>query len=375
MPILSHPFFGNSVRVWAVALATGGASLGVLLAFKAVFLRRLAGAPSLGPAEARSTTSLDAITGTVLRSTNLFTIVVVSVILGAQALVLGGRLDRAAWTLAVLVLLVQAGLWANKAVGFTLALVLHQRGEADVAGASTLKAVGMAARIAVWSLLLLVALDRLGVNVTGLVAGLGIGGIAVALALQNILGDLLSAMSIMLDKPFEVGDFITTGDSLGVVEHIGMKTTRIRSLSGEQIIFSNSDLLKSRVRNFKRMTERRVVLTLRVQFGTPVAKLAVIPALLREIVTGQTGVRLDRAHFREIGEAALCFEIVYFVLDPDYNHYMDIQQAINFEILGRFDAEGIGFASTVPGQDAPDSGGSRTAPTAEVQAGHDMRGA
>jgi small-conductance mechanosensitive channel len=231
--------------------------------------------------------------------------------------------------------------------------VLRRRDEEDVAGASTLKAVGMAARTAVWSLLLLVALDRLGVNVTGLVAGLGIGGIAVALALQNILGDFLSAMSIMLDKPFEVGDFITTGDSLGVVEHIGMKTTRIRSLSGEQIIFSNSDLLKSRVRNFKRMMERRVVLTLRVQFGTPVAKLADIPALLREIITGQAGVRLDRAHFREIGEAALCFEIVYFVLDPDYNHYMDIQQAINFEIMGRFDAGGIGFASTVPVQGAP----------------------
>ena len=353
MPILSHTFFGNSIRVWAFALATGGASFGALLAFKTVFLRRLAGSPTLGPTKAMSATSLDAITGTVLRSTNLFTIVVVSVILGAQALVLGSRWDRAAWTLAILVLLVQVGLWANKAVGFTVAQVLRRRDEEDVAGASTLKAVGMAVRIAVWSLLLLVTLDRLGVNVTGLVAGLGIGGIAVALALQNILGDLLSAMSIMLDKPFEVGDFITTGDSMGVVEHIGMKTTRIRSLSGEQIIFSNSDLLKSRVRNFKRMMERRVVLTLRVPIGTPVAKMAAIPALLREIVTGQAGVRLDRAHFREIGESALCFEVVYFVLDPDYNHCMDVQQAINFEILGRFDAGGIGFASTVPVQSAP----------------------
>jgi len=353
MPMLSQSFLGNSVRAWAFALAMGSVSLATLLAFKTVFLRRLAGSPTQGPSEATPATSLDAIIGTVLRSTNLFTIVVVSVILGAQALVLGARWDRAAWTLAIVVLLVQVGLWANKAVGFTVALVLHRRDEEDVAGASTLKALGMAARIAVWSILLLVTLDRLSVNVTGLVAGLGIGGIAVALALQNILGDLLSAMSIMLDKPFEVGDFITTGDSMGVVEHIGMKTTRIRSLSGEQIIFSNSDLLKSRVRNFKRMMERRVVFTLRVPFGTPVAKMAVIPALLREIVTGQAGVRLDRAHFREIGEAALCFEVVYFVLDPDYNHYMDVQQAINFEILGRFDTGGIGFASTVPVLGAP----------------------
>lgn len=214
MPLLSQTFFGNSVRVWAFAFATGGVSLGALLAFKTVFLRRLEKSRSLAPTEALSATSLDAITGTVLRSTNLFTIVVVSVILGAQTLVLGSRWDRAAWTLAILVLLVQVGLWANKAVGFTVALVLHRRDDEDLAGASTLKAVGMAARITVWSLLLLLALDRLGVNVTGLVAGLGIGGIAVALALQTILSDLLSAMSIMLDKPFEGSSLFQVGNGV-----------------------------------------------------------------------------------------------------------------------------------------------------------------
>jgi len=196
----------------------------------------------------------------------------------------------------------------------------------------------------VWFVVILIALDNLGVNIKTLIAGLGIGGIAVALALQNILGDLFASLSIILDKPFVIGDFIIINEYLGTVEHIGLKTTRIRSLSGEQLIFSNSDLLKSRIRNFKRMYERRVVFTIGVLYQTPYEKLCRIPKMIREIVEGNDQVRFDRAHFKEYGDFSLKFEIVYWIQNPDYNLYMDIQQTINLEIYKKFEASRIKFA-------------------------------
>ncbi len=175
-------------------------------------------------------------------------------------------------------------------------------------------------------------------------AGLGVTGIAVALALQNILGDLFASLSIVLDKPFVVGDYIVVDTLQGTVERIGLKTTRVRSLSGEQIVFSNADLLKSRLRNFKRMQERRVAFTFGVTYQTPEALLTRIPGIVREVITPLPSTRFDRAHFQSFGEYALLFEVVYFVTTPDYALFMDIQQAINLGLLGRFRQEGIAFA-------------------------------
>jgi small-conductance mechanosensitive channel len=147
-----------------------------------------------------------------------------------------------------------------------------------------------------------------------------------------------------LDRPFVIGDFIIVGEHLGTVEHIGIKTTRVRSLSGEQLVFSNADLLASRIRNYKRMFERRVVFSIGVVYQTPYEKLKKIPALIQEIIEGQEQVRFDRAHFREYAPYSLDFEIVYWVKDPDYNIYMNIQQAINLAIFQQFEKEGIEFA-------------------------------
>jgi small-conductance mechanosensitive channel len=187
-------------------------------------------------------------------------------------------------------------------------------------------------------------LENLGVNITGLVAGLGIGGIAVALALQNILSDLFSSFSIMLDKPFVVGDFIVVDEHLGGVEKIGLKTTRIRSLSGEVIVFSNADLLKSRVKNYRHMAERRVAFSVGVTYQTSHDTLRTISTMLADIIREQPKVRIDRVHFKEFGDSALIFEAVYYVTDPGFNTYMDIQQAINLEIYRRFSEAGIEFA-------------------------------
>jgi small-conductance mechanosensitive channel len=190
----------------------------------------------------------------------------------------------------------------------------------------------------------LLTLDNLGIDITALVAGLGIGGIAVALAVQNIFGDLFASLSITLDRPFVVGDFLTVGEVLGTVESIGIKSTRLRSLSGEQIVMPNSDLLSSRVRNYGRMLERRVVFATAVTYETPIDLLERIPRLIREIVEAQTDTRFDRSHFAAHGAASLDFETVYYVRSPDYNRYMDIQQAINLAVYRRFAAEGIEFA-------------------------------
>lgn len=199
-------------------------------------------------------------------------------------------------------------------------------------------------RLALWAAVLLLVLDNLGVQVTTLLAGLGIGGVAVALALQSILGDLFASVSILVDKPFEIGDFIIVGDLMGTVEHIGLKSTRVRSLSGEQIIFGNTDLLGSRIRNFKRMYERRVVFSIGVTYDTPYAKVAAIPGWIRALVEAQPDVRFDRAHLAKFGPSSLDYEVVYFVKRADYNLYMDRQQSIHLALLRRFEEEGVAFA-------------------------------
>jgi small-conductance mechanosensitive channel len=241
-------------------------------------------------------------------------------------------------------LFLQAGVWA--AAGATAWLERKQRSTltTDRAIAGSLGIISFIAKGVIWAMVVLLILDNLGVNITALVAGLGIGGIAVALAVQNILGDLFASLSITFDKPFFVGDFLVIDDFMGSVEHIGIKSTRLRSLSGEQIVMSNADLLKSRVRNYGRMSERRVVFATTVTYETPATKLEQIPAVVRSIVEAQEGVRFDRSHFSKHAAASLDFETVYYVLSADFNRYMDIQQAINLRIHREFERLGIEFA-------------------------------
>ncbi len=240
----------------------------------------------------------------------------------------------------------QIGIWASAAISFRLH---HRRGatlEADPTGA--LGIVHFVAAIAIWSLVALVALDNLGVNITALVAGLGIGGIAVALAIQATLSNLLASLAIALDKPFVVGDTITVDQDTGTVEKIGISNTRLRSLNGEQLVISNTDLQKARVHNFGRMYERRVLFTIGVVYDTPRDKLLRIPAILEAAVRAHEKTRFERSHFLTYGESALQFETVYFVLDSNYLLYANIQQAINLSIMEQFERQGIKLAYRTP---------------------------
>lgn len=240
----------------------------------------------------------------------------------------------------------QLASWGSFVVGFWLTRLSERKlkEEGDAASATTLNALTVIVKLVLWAVAALLILENLGIQVGSLIAGLGIAGIAVALAVQNILGDLFASLSIVVDKPFNVGDFIIFGDVLGTVERIGLKSTRIRSLTGEQIVISNANLLNERIRNYKRMQQRRCSFTFGVVYGTPPEKVAAIPQMVREIIESLPDTRFDRAHFKEFGPYSLNFEVVYWMLKPDYNLYMDTQQAINLALMRRFKEEGIEFA-------------------------------
>ena len=245
----------------------------------------------------------------------------------------------------ILVLLTQVALWGNRIISVSVGRSFEQQRTTNPAAATHLGLVAMVARIILWTVATLILLDNFGINISALVASLGIGGIAVALAAQNILGDLFASVSIALDKPFVLGDFIIFDDYMGAVEHVGMKSTRLRSLGGEQIVIANSELLKNRIRNYKRMQERRIVFGFGIAYETEVATVEAIPAQVRAIVEAHTtAVRFDRAHFKGYGDSALQFEVVYYVLSADFNIYMDIQQKINLDLLRAMREQGVAFA-------------------------------
>ncbi|PKL92028.1 MAG: mechanosensitive ion channel protein MscS [Candidatus Goldiibacteriota bacterium HGW-Goldbacteria-1] len=218
------------------------------------------------------------------------------------------------------------------------------KGEDDEIRAKSMKGIMGLIKMVIWIIGIILVLDNLGYKVSAVVAGLGIGGIAVALAAQAVLGDLFSYISIMFDKPFKIGDFIIFDDVMGTVENVGIKTTRISSLSGEEIVVSNSALTNSKVKNYKKMVTRRVLFKLGVVYGTPKEKLEKIPVIIGGIITAISGARFDRAHFSAYGDFSLNFEVVYYVEGNDYNKYMDINQEINFKIYEAFEKEGIEFA-------------------------------
>lgn len=335
--LLKSEVYGNGLTQWGLAAGLSAATLVVALAVRLV-LARILPAPEPGkdlhwPAVLHEL---------VVRTSTLF-LVVVAIYAGTTLLDLPDSVHRLISSVFIIALFVQLALWADRVTSALLAWRLAPL-KTKSTMRNALSLIQFVVRVAVWSLALLLIFENLGFNVTALIAGLGVGGIAVALAAQSVLGDLFSSLAIILDKPFEVGDTISFGNQMGTVEKIGIKTTRIRALTGEQIAVSNSDLVSSRVHNFKRMTERRVVLALGVTYDTPADKLERIPDMVKTIIEAQEAVRFDRAHFRSFGDSALQFEVVYWVLSADYDVYMDCQQAINFAIFRAFEEDEIEFA-------------------------------
>lgn len=335
---IDQTYFDNTVWQWTLAA-------GVLIAVFLVTLviRRIVRSRYQRLAATPQTELLELPLQVASRTTLLF-LLAVSLYAASTLLTLPPKIGRLMLTLLTIAAFWQAGIWVSQAVSTWLT---HKQREAlahDRAAAGSFGIIAFVARALIWALVLLLTLDNLGVNITALVAGLGVGGIAVALAVQNVLGDLLASLSITLDRPFVVGDAIGIDNFSGTVEQIGIKSVRLRSVDGEQIIMSNADLLKSRLRNYGRMNERRIVFTLSLALDSAPDKLAKVAGELRRIVESHDKTRMDRSHFARIGAGSLDFEVVYFVTTPDYGLYMDTQQQINLEIIRMLEREELQLA-------------------------------
>jgi len=328
----------NSLADWLIAAALAVAVWSALW-----ILRRLIASRYQRRATAEQPT-LIRLMAYLIGNTKQFFFFAIALSVASESLTLPDKLHQVLANVVLVLILLQVGLWAGRAVRFYLDRKELERGGQPFAG--SLDIIRFVAGILIWSLVILVTLENLGVNITALIAGLGVGGVAVALALQNVLGDLFASLSIALDKPFSVGDSLVIDTFNGNVERIGIKTTRLRSVTGEQIILSNADILKSRVRNFGRASEQRALATLRVNYDTPADKLREIPKLVESIVREQANARFERCHLVAIGESAAQFELSYFVQQPKLNSLFDLQQSVNFRIIEEFKRAGVEFAYT-----------------------------
>ena len=331
--ILEKPILGNHVGIWGLSLLVGIVTFVAIRITVRSLTRRIA-----ARAEKQGSKVLGFL-AEVLARTSWFTIFLAAVVAATQFLQLPGRLPGLLHSLLVVAALLQGGLWATLMLEKWLEYKISTQKEAARSTAVTL--LSFAGKLLLWGFIALMSLQNLGIDITALIAGLGVGGIAVALAMQTLLGDLLGSVVIAVDKPFEAGDLIIVGDLSGTVETIGLKTTRVRSIYGEQIVFSNMDLLGSRIRNYKRMSERRVVFHLEVGSHTPVEKLDALPEMIKEVVSAHPELRFERAYFQTFRGALQIWEVVFYVLSADIHLHMDRQHQVNLALHKRFLKEGI----------------------------------
>ena len=365
--MLDLTFYDNSIGRWLWAGAMLLSAILLLYVVRRVVMTRFE------RVALRTATQADDVVLDLLRRTRFFFVFALALQAASYVLLLDPGVRSLLHKAVVVAVAVQVIIWGSGLV--TVGIAQYSRRHAESGGASptAVAALSYLARFVLFLIVLVVALSNMGIQVTALVTGLGVGGIAIALAVQNILGDLFGALSIVVDKPFVVGDAIAVDQFDGTVEHIGLKTTRIRASSGEQLVFSNQDLLKSRIRNFRRMEQRRVVFSINVVYGTPPDVIERVPGMIADIVRAQPNTRFDRSHLRRLGDSAMEFETVYFVTTPDYNVFMDTHQAVNLAIVRRFDEAEVPIALptrvVVVREAAAANGDGKTATRAAAAAG------
>ncbi len=337
---------GSPLWRWAVGVGVALLSFVVLLTLKRLVTGRISKVVERTrqdqAAEASEHTRLNDFVLEPISAIRAFFLFVLSLYIGTLVSPLPENVHAAIDTAMVLAALVQLGLLAQNLVGTLTARWLSKR---EAVGSATL-AAGMrfAARVVIWAAILLMVLSNLGVEISALIAGLGVGGVAAALAVQNVLGDLFASLALYFDRPFDIGDTIKVDDDVGTVLRIGLRSTRVQSVNGEEIIFPNADLMQSRIHNFRRMTERRVILSVGVLYGTSADEIEAAAKSLEEAIRTVEGVRFDRAHFKGFGASSLDFEAVYWIQSPDYAIFMARQQAVNLEVMRRFEKAGLDFA-------------------------------
>jgi MscS family membrane protein len=339
MDFWTREIFGNTLLQWAVALAIGLLVYGLLRFLTWLLHRRLSKFAD------QPLPSQSVLIRNLLAHTHGIFYVWLAVFTATRSLSLSEAVSTVITIITIAALLVQAGFWAIEIIEYSVARrQIAKDGELNYKK-GPITAILLISKIIVWAVVVLLVLENIpGVNVTALLASLGIGGIAIALALQKVLGDLFASLTISIDQPFVEGDAINVGEYNGVVEYVGLRSTRVRSNTGEQLIFSNSDLLNSRIRNYKRMEQRLIVFTLNVTYQTSYKKLQKIPEIIKEVIDAQDQVKFERAHFKGYGGSSLVFEIAYTVQTSEFSTYMDLQQKINLEIFRQFQDAGIDFA-------------------------------
>jgi small-conductance mechanosensitive channel len=337
LKILGQVFLGNRISDYIIALLILALSILFVKVAVRVFIKRLKNLAE------RTATKFDDFLIKILEKIGLPALYISCFYLSAKTLKLPAGAGVLINALQMIVITFFAARIVVILVGWGIHTYLVKK-QQDPTLVRSLDGMLWAAKILIWALAGVILLDNLGYKVSTLIAGLGIGGIAVAIAAQALLKDFFSYFSIVFDHPFKIGDFIIIGDFMGTVEYIGIKTTRIRSLGGEQVVFSNTDLTDSRVRNYRLMEKRRVLFRIGVTYQTSLSQLKEIPKIVEKVIKDTENTAFDRAHFFSYGDFSLIFEVVYFVLSPDYNKYMDIQQEINFAIREEFEKRGIEFA-------------------------------
>lgn len=333
----NHSYGGAKVEAWFI----GG--LVALLVSLFLGLLKLLFARRLRRWAERTHTRVDTVAAAVFGNTKTFFVLGVGLWAGSEYVELSHTAARWVRGAVSLIVLMQIGIWLQVGIQ-RFSEVWGSDRQVDGSARTMATAVVFIAKLVIWSVLSVMALSSLGFEISALVTGLGVGGVAAALAVQSLLSDLLASLSMFFDRPFDLGDFIVVGEEKGSVERIGLRSTRVRALDGQEIVFANGDLIKSRIHNYRRMQERRVAFTLGVDHTTSTEALEQIPKLVREIITARAGLRFERAHFRDCTYTSLEFEVVYYVDSPDFNAHMDHRQAINLELLRRFRALGIELA-------------------------------
>jgi small-conductance mechanosensitive channel len=330
-------YYGNTLAAWAKATLQFALWFTVLPLARAFIVRRVRRRAADRPV------AFLLLLQSLLGATTRIFMLAVAVYLAMRWLHVPAELERYIDIVILVIVWWQVGHWLSAAVRH---LIDTRRGHdlAGAEGAASLNILRFVAMLSVWVVVFLMLLTNLGIEIGPLIAGLGVGGIAIALALQNVLGDLFASLSIALDKPFRVGDALAVGDEKGTVEFIGIKSTRLRATSGEQIVISNGDLLKARVRNYAGVTDRRVELALQIGYETPRERVAELPGVIEAAIRAEPGVRFERAHFARFGDYALVFEAVYVVVEPDYVAFMDRKQSINLRLLDELGRRGISLA-------------------------------
>lgn len=336
---LSQTFWGNTVKEFIISLIAFIVTASILWVFKTIFLNRLKKLAK------KTTTEIDDVLVRCLRLINWPLYLAIALWVAFKFINIAPDISKIYNYFVTIIIIYYTTriiiVWINY---FTDNIAKKRVEEGRVTDVGIIKLINNILKAILWVIAALILLENFGVNITTLVAGLGIGGIAIAFSLQAILGDVIASFSIYFDRPFDIEDFIIVGDISGIVKKIGIKSTKLESLSGEEIIISNKDLGNSRVRNYKRMQKRRIVFTLGVTYDTPSEKLKKIPEIITNIINDIEICTIDRVHFHKYGDFSLIFEIVYYILDPDYKIYMENQQKINFAIKEIFEKEGIEFA-------------------------------